>query len=71
MFVIVDVWDVCNINEMMHTNYNCGATMEWSLFFLCSWRVVQTVLVNYFICIEKFMTSVFFYSYWKVRQFLL
>ena len=55
----------------MHIDYNGGATMEWSLFWLCSCRVVQRELVDSFACIELFMTRRYFYSYLKVHQFYL
>ena len=47
----------------MHTDYNGGAIVEWSLFWLSSCIVVQSVLVYSFICIEKFMAGTFFYSF--------
>ena len=55
----------------MHIDYNGRDTMEWSLFWLSSCRVVQRALVDSFICIEKFVTRRYFYSYLKFHQFYL
>ena len=58
MTIIVDVWDFGNINECTHSNG--GATMEWSLFWFSSSRIVQSVLLDYFICEPNFLGSVLF-----------
>ena len=54
----------------IQTDYNGGAILEWSLFWLCSYRVVQSVLVNFFICIEKSVTSRFFILIAKFANFI-
>ena len=52
------------------TDYNGGAIVEWSLFWLSSCKVVQSVLVDYFICIKKFATGIFFIRIVKFVNFI-
>ena len=54
----------------MYTDYNGEAIIEWLFFWLYSCRVVQSVLVDSLISIEKSMMMEFFIRIGKFINFI-